>query len=189
MSCSTTHDLDACTVGWRHQWGVWGLHLTKGQPDPKADQMSHWPEVIPLLTTRCLYQGVGADRGLPLTKGQADPKADQMSCWPEVAPLLTTRCLYEGVHLKTKDSLLQTENILLKTHDGLLNTADNTTWAQVNQTYLVPLLATRWLYWGMSDGRSAQPNGWQHVKLFWHSTILGHQISQRGYVWTQVMQT
>ena len=47
-----------------------GLHLTEGQPDPKADQMSSWPH-----------------------------KADQMSTWPNVVPLLVTRCLYMGVHL------------------------------------------------------------------------------------------
>ena len=66
------------------------VHLTKGQPDWKADQMSSWPTVVPLLTTRCLYKGVC------LTKGQPDWKADQMSSWPAVVPLLTTRCLYLG---------------------------------------------------------------------------------------------
>ena len=40
---------------------VWGagaggreVHLTKGQPDPKADQMSSWPKLVSLLATRCL---------------------------------------------------------------------------------------------------------------------------------------
>ena len=44
-----------------------GLHLTEGQPDPKADQMSSWPH-----------------------------KADQMSTWPDVVLLFTTGCLYLG---------------------------------------------------------------------------------------------
>ena len=70
-----------------------GVHLTKGQPDPKADQLSSWPEVVTLLTTRWLYQEVH------LIKGQPDLKANQMWSWPEVVQLLATRCLYWGVHL------------------------------------------------------------------------------------------
>ena len=53
------------------------------------------PNLLPLLATRCLYQGV-----------------------PNLVPLFATRCLYHGVHLKTQDGLLQTENILLKTKDN-----------------------------------------------------------------------
>ena len=34
-----------------------GVHLTKGQPDPKADKMSCWPNIILLLATRCFYLG------------------------------------------------------------------------------------------------------------------------------------
>ena len=30
-------------------------YLTKHQPDPQTDQMSWWPAVVSLLTTRCLY--------------------------------------------------------------------------------------------------------------------------------------
>ena len=44
---------------------VLGVHLTKGQPDPKADQMSSWPEVVPWLATRCLYWGVHLIKGQP----------------------------------------------------------------------------------------------------------------------------
>ena len=51
-----------------------GGHLTKGQPDPKADQMSSWPDVVPLLATRCLYQGVC------LRSGQLD--ATKHHSWP-----------------------------------------------------------------------------------------------------------
>ena len=50
-----------------------GVHLTKHQPDPQADEMSYLPAVVPLLTTRCLYWGggcLGADRGcLDPTRG------------------------------------------------------------------------------------------------------------------------
>ena len=68
----------------------WGVHLTKGQPDPKGDQMPSWSYVAPLLATKCLYQGVH------LTKGQPNPKPGQMSSWPYVVLLLATRCLYWG---------------------------------------------------------------------------------------------
>ena len=36
-----------------------GVHLTKQQPDPQADDMSFWLAVVPLLTTRCLYWWLG----------------------------------------------------------------------------------------------------------------------------------
>ena len=70
-----------------------GVHLGNGQPDTKANQMSSWPEVIPLLATRWLYWSVY------LTKGQPETKADQMSSWTKVVPLLATKCLYWGVCL------------------------------------------------------------------------------------------
>ena len=47
--------------------------LTEGQPDPKADKMSSWPDVVPLLAIRCLYWEVC------LTENQPDPKG-----WPNV---------------------------------------------------------------------------------------------------------
>ena len=56
----------------------WGVCLTKGQPDPKGDQMSSWPDVVPLLVTRCLCLGTSEFR----------------STWPNLVPLLATRCLY-----------------------------------------------------------------------------------------------
>ena len=37
---------------------VLGVDLTICQPDPEADQMSSWPDVVPLFSTRCLYCGV-----------------------------------------------------------------------------------------------------------------------------------
>ena len=42
-----------------------GVHLTKGQPDPKADQMSSWPDIVPFLATRCLYWGRNLSSGQP----------------------------------------------------------------------------------------------------------------------------
>ena len=106
-----------------HSWQLMPLlevHLTKGQSDPKADQMSSWPEVIPLVTTRCLYQGctydqtkcqadlklyhswpLDASTGGTSDQSQPDPKADQMSSWPEVIQLLATICL-TGVVCLTK---------------------------------------------------------------------------------------
>ena len=51
--------------------------------------MSSLPDVLLLLSTRCLYhggrdggiEGIGGDGvGVHLTKDQPDPQADQMSC-------------------------------------------------------------------------------------------------------------
>ena len=72
-----------------------------GQPDPKADQMSIWPDVVLLLATRCLTGGGVGAKGVMgwrvhLTKHQPDPQSDQMSCWPAVVSLFSTRCLYWG---------------------------------------------------------------------------------------------
>ena len=47
------------------------VHLTKGQPDPKSDQMWTWPKA--------------SSWGIDLTKGQPDPKSDQMSTWPKTS--------------------------------------------------------------------------------------------------------
>ena len=69
-----------------------GVHLTAGQPDPKTNQMSCWPDVLLLLVNRCLYRGM----------------SDWMSAWPKGSPnvkltwcstALVTRCHYQGVHL------------------------------------------------------------------------------------------
>ena len=81
-----------------------GVHLTEGQPDPKANQMSSWSDVVALLATGCLYGGISELRstgsklvifvatrclyqGVHLTEGQPDPKVDQMSSWPEMPVL------------------------------------------------------------------------------------------------------
>ena len=62
----------------------WGVCLTAGQPDPKADQMSSWPDVVLLLVTSCLYQ---RDTSQLRSTGRI------------LVPVLATRCLYWGVHL------------------------------------------------------------------------------------------
>ena len=38
-----------------HQMLLLGVCLTECQPDPKAHQMSRWPDVVLLLATTCLY--------------------------------------------------------------------------------------------------------------------------------------
>ena len=60
-----------------------------------------------------------------------------------LVPLLATRCLYQGGHLKTKDSLLQTEGIFLKTKDILLTTEEIENEVRSTGPSLVPLLAAR----------------------------------------------
>ena len=112
-----------------------GLHLANGQPDTKADQISSWPEVIPLLATRCLYWG------LNLTKGHPNPRPDQMSSWPEVIPLLTTRCLYQGWGVMSNQSSIWSKvrpNIKL-------------TWSNTTLGHQMPLLEC------VSDQRSNWP--------------------------------
>ena len=69
---------------------------TKHQPDPQADQMSCWPAVVPLLTTRCLYWGwvgcQGANEGLGGCQGHQG--------WH-----LKIKMVYCKVLLKTQDSI------------------------------------------------------------------------------------
>ena len=47
-----------CSTACGHQMPLLGVCLTECQPDPKAHQMSSWPDVVLLLATRCLYWGV-----------------------------------------------------------------------------------------------------------------------------------
>ena len=46
-----------CNTALGHQMPLPGVHLTAGQPDPKAHQMSSWPDVVLLMATRCFYWG------------------------------------------------------------------------------------------------------------------------------------
>ena len=138
-----------------------GVHLTEGQPDPKADQMSSWHDIEPLMATRCLYQGGTSDLRstrshlvpflatsslywrVCLTAGQPDAKADQISSWPHLVPLLATGCLYQ------------------ERASELRSTRPN----------LIPLLATRCLYQGVHltegqpDPKADQMSSWPDVVL------------------------
>ena len=74
------------------------LHLTKGQADPKVDQMSSWPDIVLLLATRCLYQG---------------GTSELSSTGPNLVSLLAMRCLYWGsIWLKCKKDIWKFENTL-----------------------------------------------------------------------------
>ena len=81
----------------------------------------NWSNLVPLLPTRCLYQGRDGVHPqfrstrlnlvpLLITRchywgGTSDQRsylrADQISNWPDVVPLLATRCLYQGIHLSS----------------------------------------------------------------------------------------
>ena len=50
-----------------HQISLWGGHLTKFQSDPKDDQMSRWPDIVPFMVTRCFCQGVCLSSDVPGT--------------------------------------------------------------------------------------------------------------------------
>ena len=93
-----------------------GVHLTKHQPDPQDDQMSHWPAVVLLFTTRCLNRVGGvkwANRGnwsciwkikmvyckvLLKTQDGLLQTIEHELKWmePKLVPLMATRCLYLG---------------------------------------------------------------------------------------------
>ena len=149
--------LDASTwgCGWKE-----GVHLTKHQPDSQTDQMSCWPAVVPLLTTRCLYWGWGWVGASGANKG-----------------LRASGCI--GVaYEKWRWSI-----VLLKTQDNLLQTMEHELRSMGPKC--VPLLATRFLcleviegayggVGGTSDKTSAWPTGWWHVMLNCSSTTLDH---------------
>ena len=77
---SLTQRLTKCQADLKqyHPWlldaSTRGVHLTKGQPDPKADKMSSWPEAVPPLTARCLYQGGTSDQRSAWPKGWQNVK-------------------------------------------------------------------------------------------------------------------
>ena len=120
------HSWPPDTSPWGH-WGACGcngegVHLTKHQSDPQADDMLWWCEVVSLLTIRCLYWD-GGIRGL--TGGVGVSGVIRGYMW-------NMQMIYCKELLKTQDSLLQTLEHELRS-SGLK---------------LVPFLATRWLYWG-----------------------------------------
>ena len=62
-----------------------GVHLTKGQPDPKSEQMSTWPKA--------------SSWGGTSDQGHSDLKIWWNVNLPKVVSHLATRCLCLGVHL------------------------------------------------------------------------------------------
>ena len=143
------------------------MPLTRGTSDPrsawtKADQMLSWPEVVPLLATRCLYQGVH------LTKGQSDPKADQMSNWPEVVPLLTDRCCYWGYLTK-----------------GLPDpkVEQMSSWSSITLDHYMPLTGVH-LTKGQPEPKADQMSSWPEVV-----PLLTTGCCYWGYIWPQVSLT
>ena len=89
----TSDQRSAWSQGWPNVKLTWCSAILGHQmplPGGMSELRSTRPNLVPLLATRCLYQGVH------LTKGQPDPKADQMSSWPDVVLFLATRCLYWG---------------------------------------------------------------------------------------------
>ena len=97
--CWLNVKLTWCSISLGHQmpllrgrgyvWPEIRLSLQwEGQPDPNADQMSRWPDVVVLLATRCLYSGMSELR----------------SIWHKFVLLLSTRSLYQGVHLSSDQS-------------------------------------------------------------------------------------
>ena len=131
-----------------------GAHLTKHQSDPQTDQMSCWPAVVPLLTSRCLDLGwgcQGANRGCRGIGGIG-------------GYIWKMKMVYCKVLLKTQDGLLQTIEHELRSMGPKL----------------VPLLAARCLYWGMggvSNWRSACLKGWPNVKLTWDASTNGVHLT------------
>ena len=56
--CWPNVKLMLCNVTLGHQMPIQvGVCLTECQSDPKAHQMSSWPDIVLLLTTRCFYWG------------------------------------------------------------------------------------------------------------------------------------
>ena len=87
-----------------------------------------------------------------------------------------------GVHMKNKDGLLKST-----LENCRWSIADNSTWAQVNETQVSTTLGHQmplpggiegiwgwWVWQGTSDKTSSWPTGWWHVMLTCSSTTLDH---------------
>ena len=128
-----------------------GVYLTKHQPDPQVDDMSCWPAVVPLLTTRCLYWEW---RCQGLTWGQ-------QGC----------RWHWGVTHEKWRQSIA---NYCWK----LQSIADNRTWGQINWTQVhttlghqMPLLGGH-LTECQPDPKNQQMSRWPNVVPFWATRCL-----------------
>ena len=168
--------LDAST--WRCGWGV---HLTKHQSDPQADDMSCWPAVVPFLTTRCLYVVGWGNTG---TEGGVGAIEESLGGY--IWKMNMVYC-----------------KLLLKTQDGLLQIIEHE--LRSTKTQLIPLLATRCYSlgaWGVgvhltkqqSDPQADDMSSWPAVVpllatrcLYWDGGIGGWQGALGGYIWKMNM--
>ena len=144
-----------------------GVHLTKGQPDPKADQMSSWPHIVPFLATRCSTRVT----------------SELQSTRPKLVPILATRCFYQGVHL-TKGQPTQR---LTKCQANLMQYHSRPPDAPIGESELRstgPSLVPSWPLDASTRGyiwpKVSLPKGWPNVKLTWSSTILHHHMPLLG---------
>ena len=113
-----------------------GVHLTKGQPDLKSDEMSTWPKassrgsIWPNVNLTQSSSTLGHKMSLPggtSDQRSAWPKvwsnvnltqslncketSDQRSAWPKVIAHLATRCLCLGVYIQPEVSLIQSDQM------------------------------------------------------------------------------
>ena len=120
---------------------------------------------VPLLATRCLYQGEC------LTKGQPDPKAENMSNWPDIVLLLATRCLYWGINVSS-DQL----NQALYHSWPLDASTGGSIWPKVSLTQRLTNVKLTWC--GTTFGHQMLlPGVWAQVNQTHLSTTLGHEMS------------
>ena len=128
-----------------------GVHLTKHHPDPQANDMSCWPAVVPLLTTRCLYWGGGVRGHWGLHMKNEDSlwqwthqnlrwSITDNRTWAQVSGTQVCTILIHQMPLPGS----------IEGHMGLMG------WK------------------GTSDKASAWPTGWWHVMLTCSSTTLDH---------------
>ena len=141
--------------------GCGRIHLTKHHTDPQADHMLCWPAAVPLLTTRCLYWGLG------VSIREANRVCRGIG----------------GLHMKNEDCLLQST-----CENSRWSVADNRTWAQVNGTQVHTTLGHRmplprgyvWLEVSLTQRltkcQDYLTSYWAQVNWTYVSTILGHQM-------------
>ena len=102
-----------------HQMLLLGAHLTKGQPDPKVDQMFSWPDIVLLLATRFLYWW-----GVHLSSSHLDPT--ESHSWPWDAsmgcpPDLNAKRTSENLNTDGVSGLASQRSFLRKTKQYFWN--------------------------------------------------------------------
>ena len=111
-----------------------GVHMTKHQPDPLANDMSYWPAIVQLLTTRFLYWGRDGGGGVKGPTGGVGVSGGIVR-----------------FHMKNEDGLLQST-----LENWRYAIADNRKWAQVNGTQVNTTLGHQMPLPGGIDGH----RGW-----------------------------